>query len=936
MNLFPVQQLYLLAILAFSFMTWHCSSEPGASKSEYGEALFVHEIQPLLQRKCLTCHGDDPSDLSGDFDLRSRRSMLQGGQSGLSAVIPGKIDESRLIHAVKRVDPDTAMPPKEDESLDEDEVELLEEWIALDAPWPDEDRQQEIREAGAWQYGNRLPVRTSGGLSADWDDRRYKLDKLWAFLPLENQEVPGVQHDSIHPVDAFIDAKLEEKGLRASMQAEKETLIRRASFDLTGLPPTPEEISDFIADESEGAFSRVIDRLLESPHYGEQWGRHWLDVVRYADSDGYSNDYIRPNAWRYRDYVIRSFNEDKPYNQFIHEQIAGDELDPNDPEMLIASGFLRMGPWEHTAMSVQAETRQLFLDDVTNIVGEAFLSIPLSCAKCHDHKYDPIPTRDYYSIQAVFATTQFADRSAPFLPSENLELLDEEKARLEAWIEKTKKEQREMNAREENAARSWYAARGLKYLPKRERRRLPEEQQPPRYYGLTHQDLGYRKVLNKRMQILNRTKARFDPVAYSVYNGPNRDVRSHQAMKMPDSIPQDPPATHILGGGSVYSPTVEVPPGVLSAVVSLGLPPDRSIEEALPNPIPTGMQGRRTAFADWLTRDKNPLVTRSIVNRIWQYHFGRGLAGNANNFGATGQQPTHPELLDWLVIYFVENGWSIKAMHRLIMNSAAYQRSSQDTYASTRREIDPDNRYLSVFSPRRLTAEEIRDTRLFVSGEINPTTGGIPVRPEINQEIALQPRHTMGSIAPAYQPSPRPQDRNRRTIYAEKYRNMRDPMLEVFNQPGPDVSCERRDASSVTPQVFSLLNSTQVRDRALAFALRLENEYPDDLAAQITGAVELCWNRRTTRQDLESSLAYVESMVEYHQNQKPIAVEYPTQVHRKMFEEMTGEPFEYTEELDIYKNYTPDKKDTDVSVTTRALADLLVVYFNTNEFMYVY
>ncbi len=919
MNLFPVRRFFMFSLLP-----------------EYGEALFVFEIQPLLQRKCLTCHGDDPSDLGGDFDLRSRQSMLKGGQSGLASVLPGRVAESQLIHAVKRIDPDAAMPPKTDESLDEEEIELLEEWIALDAPWPEEDRQQEIRETSNWQYGNRLPVHTSGGLSADWDDRRYKVDNLWAFLPIEKQEIPAVKNDTVHPIDAFINEKLDEKGLRASVIADKETLIRRATFDLTGLPPTPEEISDFLADESDDAFSKVIDRLLESPHYGEQWGRHWLDVVRYADSDGYSNDYIRPNAWRYRDYVIRSFNDDKPYDQFIREQLAGDELDPDDPEMLIATGFLRMGPWEHTAMSVAAETRQLFLDDVTNIVGEAFLSIPLSCAKCHDHKYDPIPTRDYYSIQAVFATTQFADRPADFLAAENLELKDEERARLEAWLVRTKKEQDEMKTREENAARSWYAARGMKYLPKRERRRLPDDQQPPRYYGLTHQDLGYQKVLSKRMQILNRTKARFDPVAYSVYNGPNRDVRSHQVMKMPDSISGPPPATHILGGGSVYSPTQEVPPGVLSAIESLRLTPDRNPAEALPNPISQGMRGRRAAFAEWLTQGQHPLVTRSIVNRIWQYHFGRGLAGNANNFGATGQRPTHPELLDWLATYFVEKDWSIKAMHRLIMNSSAYQRGSEDVDASRRAEIDPGNQYLSVYSPRRLTAEEIRDTRLSVSGELNPTLGGLPVRPEINQEIALQPRHTMGSIAPAYQPSPRPGDRNRRTIYAEKYRNLRDPMLEVFNQPGPDVSCERRDASSVTPQVFSLLNSSQVRDRAITFALRLQEEYPDDLAAQISGAVELCWNRKAVAQDLGSSLAYVESMVEYHQNQDPIPVEYPTQVHRKMFEEMTGEPFEYTEELDIYNHYIPDQKDADVSVATRALADLLVVFFNTNEFMYVY
>lgn len=335
----------LLLLLGLSLFESSCSYQSNGADAAYGEALFVHEIQPLLQRKCLTCHGDDASDISGELDLRDRRSLLKGGQSGLASIHPGQPEQSPLIHAIKRLDPDAAMPPKDDERLDDDEIELFEEWIALDAPWPDGDRQQEIREAGGWQYGNRLPVRTSGGLSEDWDNRRYKLANLWAFLPIEPPQIPSETRGNLHPIDAFINQALSEKKLTPAAPSDKLTLIRRATFDLTGLPPTPEEIAAFLADETPNAFDKVIDRLLESPHYGEQWGKHWLDVVRYADSDGYSNDYIRPNAWRYRDYVIRSFNDDKPYDQFIQEQIAGDELDPADPEKLIATGFLRMGPW---------------------------------------------------------------------------------------------------------------------------------------------------------------------------------------------------------------------------------------------------------------------------------------------------------------------------------------------------------------------------------------------------------------------------------------------------------------------------------------------------------------------------------------------------------------------------------------------------------------
>ena len=515
--------------------------------------------------------------------------------------------------------------------------------------------------------------------------------------------------------------------MEGAPKADKLTLIRRATYDLLGLPPDPQEISTFLEDNSPGAYVKLVDRLLESPHYGEQWGRHWLDVVRYADSDGFSNDYKRPNAWRYRDYVIRSLNDDKPYNQFVLEQIAGDELDAENSENLIASGFLRMGPWEHTSMSVEAETRQYYLDDVTNAVGETFLSQPLRCARCHDHKFDPIPTKDYYQIQAIFATTQFAERPAPYLEAENTGMLPEEKKRVLDLLNKAKKEQRTVNQKEEYFARKWMEDRGMKYVSKKERRSMPENQKPPVYYGLTNQELGYRKLLQKRIQRYSKEMDGYEGLAFSVYNGPRRVLNSNRIVRMPENTEGDLDDSFVLTGGSVYAPSDKVSPGILSALSSL----QDSLKSQQPQftldaEISYNRDLRRLDFARWVVNPENPLTSRSIVNRVWQYHFGKGIAENTNNFGVTGKQPTHPELLDWLAMNFMENDWSLKTLHRLIMNSEVYQRSSSHPNQQRLSLTDPSNKYLSKFEPRRLAAEEIRDAMLFASGELNPTIGGYP------------------------------------------------------------------------------------------------------------------------------------------------------------------------------------------------------------------
>ena len=943
---YPKPILVALVVLfgAVLFYTLTQPSAPSPEDEAHAEQLFVYEVFPILQEKCFACHGDDPKEIEGDFDIRSLAGMLQGGESGQPALVPGEPDKSPIYMATTWQDSDLEMPPKENDRLSETQIGLVRTWIEQGALWPDDERQSVIRATTEWTYSDGVPVKTSGALSTTWANRRYQPEDLWAFYPVQSYEVPRAElpqaelpqgssdaRETLHPIDAFIRRQLNDNELQPAEPADRRTLIRRATFDLTGLPPTEAETQAFLDDRSPEAFAKVVDRLLASPHYGEQWGRHWLDVVRYADTDGFSNDYERPNAWRYRDYVIRSFNQDKPYNQFVREQIAGDELAPDDPEMRVATGFLRMGPWEHTGMSVAAETRQFFLDDVTNSVGETFLSIPLRCASCHDHKFDPIPTKDYYRMQAVFAPVQFAQREAEYLPLENQQGFAEGRQRLQRLLKQAEKEADVLQKKEEQAARRWMEERGMRYLIRRERIELPEDQRPPRFYGLTNQDLGYRKVLNKRAQTLRRKLDRYEPRAFSVYNGPVvEDIHSDRPMRVPDSLGTDPPPTFILAGGSVYAPDEEVTPGVLSAIRSL------TKEEApTSDSVPTTMDGRRSALARWLTDANNPITTRSIVNRIWQYHFGQGLAGNANNFGVMGKKPSHPELLDWLTTYFLDQDWSIKALHRLMMSSQTYQQASHHPALAEIDEKDPDNTLLAYFPSRRLAAEELRDAMLMTSGELNSTLGGLPAKPEINREVALQPRHIMGSIAPAHQPSRTPAERHRRTIYTYRYRGMPNPMLEVFNRPSADISCERRTPSTVTPQVFTLFNGQDSHDRALAMAQRIEQE-ASDKEQQVRRAIALAWNREATPKELQQSLQYLDTMHVYHQQNQPEKQSYPTHIERTMFEEMTGEEFTYTEHLDRYEHYVSDTKPWEVDPDTRALANLCLVLFNANEFAYVY
>ena len=923
---------FLCLLIAALFCSLFVAGSPAGAADPDSARLFAVEIKPLFAERCFVCHGGDPALTLGELDLTSRESILRGGKSSKQVVTPGNAAASLLYEAVRRSNPKLQMPPKENDRLSEEQIANIRDWIDAGAPWPDADTEQAYlrEELARERTAKGVIVETSGGLAENWTSRRYQEDDLWAFRAVRKVSPP--ESDRNNPIDAFIDRRLAEARLPPAPRADNRLLIRRAAYDLTGLPPTPNEVEAFVNDESPDAWVKLIDRLLASPHYGEQWGRHWLDVVRYADTSGYSNDWERSSAWRYRDYVVRSLNADKPYDRFVLEQLAGDILEPENPEMLVATGYLRMGPWEHTGMMQKVVSRQLYLNDVTNNVGQSFLSLPLRCARCHDHKFDPIPTRDYYRFYSIFATTQLAERQAEFIEAENRNNFDYNRARLEKLLAWAEADVAKIKAKEEEAARAWCAEHGIPYQPREKMKDKPEGEKPPRHIGLTVDDQGYFKVRLNDALIWKRRLDRYRPMAHSVYDGP---VKHENSVKLripkPEDMQGDPPESFILAGGSIYSRGDKVTPGVLSAIpASYSL--DRGAEGYQ---IPATMKGRRLALAQWIANPDNPLSTRSIVNRVWQYHSGNGIAGNANNFGKMGKKPTHPELLDWLTGRFVEECWSLKTLHRLIMTSEAYQRGDRPVDPAAVGERDAGNDLLSYFRPRRLTAEELRDAMLVASGELNPEIGGLAVFPEVNEEFAAQPRMNQVTLAPAYQPSRTPEERNRRSLYVYRMRMQADPMFEVFNQPSYDISCERRDSSTVTPQVFTLMNSGNSIDRSIAMAQRVERE-AETIEQRVSRAFQLALGRAASGEEQAKMSAHVRKMTAYHERHPPEPVSPPREIDRTVVEEMSGLALNYREPLDAYDDYIPHVKPWDVEPETRALADLCLALFNANEFIYVY
>lgn len=919
---------------------------------------FTLKVLPLLKEKCFACHGDDPKKIKGELNLLSRESMLKGGENSPKVLVPGKAAESDLYISVTWKNEDLEMPPKENDRLKPEQIEWLKQWIDACAPWPNEDEQKKhlAWERSQTETAEGVIFPTSGGLADAWTHRRYKPEDVWAFLPVK---APRSADSATITIDRLHQAKLTGAAQDAAPQADPRTLIRRATFDLIGLPPTPEEVATFTAayqQDSAEAWDALIDRLLASPHYGERWAQHWFDVVRYADTGGMANDYERSNMWRYRDWVIRAFNDDMPYDQFVRQQLAGDALadqsalkrlngdlqqltevrrkghyTDEEARMIVATGFLRLGPWDN-AMVTDEEARQIYLDDAVNAVGQTFLSTTMRCFKCHDHKFDPLPTRDYYRMYAALAGTQMAERPLRHTAEENLAGFDQNKAHVEKMLAFARSEKNKLVAMREAAAKKWYAEHSLPYKDNESRKDDPDEQKPPRNIGLDYVAEGQLKVREQDEWIWERALERFKPMAQSVFDGePGKKAwNAARKLRMPETINVSwKPKNFIYSGGALTAPGAEVQPGVLSA---LELPAQGPAND--PYLVSENVTERRLGLANWIAHPGNALTTRSIVNRIWQHHFGKPLAGNPNNFGVKGAKPTHPEILDFLADDLVKHGWKLKPLHKAIMMTSAYRMASAHPAAEKLRETDPNNDLLAFFPARRLSSEELRDAMLSITGELNPALGGLPTMPEINMEVALQPRMIQFSLAPSFQPSATPRERNRRSIYAYRVRGQADPFMEVFNKPNPNDSCESRESAAVSPQAFSLLNSDTMTDRSIAFALRVQKE-AKTAEAQITRIFQLALNREPTPAEQQRLTKYLGEMLTYHSGSKPEPVKYPTQVTRSLVEEFSGKTFEYEEILPAFENYTPDKKAADVTPQTRALADACLLLLNSHEMIHL-
>ncbi len=652
----------------------------------------------------------------------------------------------------------------------------------------------------------------------------------WAWKKPVRPAVPDSKFTS--PIDAFLAEKLSANGLTFAKPATKEQLIRRATFDLIGLPPTIEEIDAFVMDDSPKAFERVVDRLLASPRYGERWARHWLDLARYADTNGYEHDEVRPNAWRYRDYVIRAFNEDKPYDRFVLEQIAGDEAYPDDPDAVAATGFNLLGP-DMTDSADQAQRRQNTLNDMTDTAGLVFLGLTMGCARCHDHKFEPIPQADYYRLQAFFVGAEFRTNLVVATPAER----ERYERGMEEYARLTKSIVDAMDKLERPIRQRLFEAKLAK---------LPAEAQKAHRTPPAERDGGMLELVDQTAKKVVVTNSEIEKAMSEENRAKLKEYRAKLKpfeAKKPKSLPitmglsdkGSPPKTYLLGRGEL-SNKVEV--------VEPGFPVTLRNDKA--NPVRNESGGRRNALAKWIISPENPLTARVLVNRLWQHHFGRGIVSTTSDFGLRGERPTHPELLDWLAIEFVQRCWSINTMHKTMMLSKAYQQSTIPSDGARTR--DPENKLYSRKNRMRLEGEVIRDSLLSISGRMNTRIGGPGVFPPIPKEAAS------GSKG-GWPVSADPSDRVRRSIYTFQRRNLRHPFLEVFDLPDSNLSCSMRERSTTAPQALALLNADEVMESANFLAERIESQSQSE---PITEAYRMILGRRPTSNERDRAKSFLD------------------------------------------------------------------------------
>ena len=792
---------------------------------------FSAAVRPILKANCFECHGEGEK-LKGGLDVRLRRFLAKGGENG-PAIVEGQPEKSLLLDRVTSGD----MPPGK-KKLSAAEIATLRSWIAAGA-------KVEVPE----------PEMLAKGFQIADEDRKW-----WAFQPIKRSEVPA---GSKNPVDAFLLAKLSDKGLSFAPPADKLTLLRRVAFDLTGLPPTPEEVDAFLKDTAADAYEKVVERLLASPRYGERWGRHWLDVAGYADSEGGSpEDPVRATAWKYRDYVIRSFNADKPFDQFIREQLSGDEmvkppypaLSPDDLDKLVATGFLRMAPDPSGVPGInQKLARNQTITDTVKIVSSAFLGVTVGCAQCHNHRYDPIPQADFYRLRAIlepgFDTTAWKPPAA-----REVSLYNAEEKKMAAAVEAEAAVLDKARVKKQDEYIEATFQKELAKLPMEMREKATAARKTP----------DAKRTADQKKLMMEHPSLNVDSGSLYLYDSKaaaelkklgeiasslRAKTPTEQFVRVLTETPGQVPPTFLFNRGDIEQPKDRIAPGGLSIL-------DASVPLADAAKPMAGSTGRRTALANWLTDPKHPLTSRALVNRIWMHHFGKGLVPTPGDFGRLGERPTHPELLDWLAAEFVAKGWSAKHLHRLILTSTAYKQAS--TRDAGKNAADPDNKLLGHFPLRRVEAESLRDAMLSVSGKLNMKMFGPPV-PVVEDDagIIIIGKPNRDAAYRLGDESVAAGEESRRSVYIQVRRSKPLNVLDTFDWARVEPNCEARNSSTATPQSLMLMNGSFVMQQAEAFAERVKKDAGTDPSLQVARAWKLAYGSEPTDKEKGAALAFL-------------------------------------------------------------------------------
>ncbi len=848
----------IVALLAF-FLTsaWQSAQTAMQEPSREGLEFFEKKIRPVLAENCYSCHSGQSKKTQGGLLLDSIEAMLKGGASGQAAIVPGDPEKSLLIKAIRHTDPKLQMPFGG--KLPDQVIEDFEQWVKMGAPAPRSNQQV-----------------AASGSSYNFEEAK----KFWSFQPVKSPAPPAVKKQSWvkNQIDLFILAKLEEKDLIPAPDADRRTLIRRATFDLTGLPPTPDEIEAFLNDKSSDAYEKVVDRLLASTAYGEKWGRHWLDVVRYADTAGDNSDYPITAGYRYRNYVIDAFNQDKPYDRFIREQIAGDilaghrrarvdgkvpdeeedevetsgqkklsaaELEKSRQEKIIATGYLAMS----RRFGSRNKEMNLTIDDTIDNLGKAFLGLSTSCARCHDHKFDPIPQRDYYALYGIFNSSRYSFPGAEIYPHPaEMVALGSGKN-----VERFYKQQKELSELDDRIE-FLKSERGAAARNKKAKEQMAKEMAEAKSNNESGNESGAQTNTEQPKVETEIKSADYD-------RDSNNSKQAGQSKRMPEEVDAEMKQARArvleLHGGYVNVPKAY-------AVVE-GLPRNaRTHRKGDPNnpgdevnrgfltilggqQVPEDYKGSgRELLADWIADPKNTLTARVMVNRIWQYHFGNGLVQTPNDFGSRGKAPTHPELLDWLATRFIEGGWSVKKMHKMMMISRVYRLGGVDNAKNA--AIDVNNDYLWRFNRRRLEAEEFRDAVLAVSGQLDRTMGGEHPFPAENTWRFTQHEQFFAVY-----------DTDRRSVYLMQQRLKKHPFFEVFDGSDQNAITDKR-SESVTPiQALYLMNNSWFYDQADSFAVRVGMAF-ETMPERIDYAFRLALGRGAKPEEIKEGIDYIQQV----------------------------------------------------------------------------